>query len=150
METLSMIAAAIVTLAPRLNGETVDRYAADIAAATDDIDQALAMVVVQDAESSWRPEVENCTVTGDGNRALTMWQFHAHWMIGLSRKDVCSSNRLAAYVAGNALQVLNHRTGGWRGAIRAYVGARPGDPRIVSRLRKYEMLLKRARQAQSS
>jgi hypothetical protein len=151
MGIVELITAAIVSLAPQLSAETVNRYATDIAlAADDDAELALAMVATQDAESTWRADVETCKVTGDGGRAISAMQLHRHWWAGYSRAEICASNRLAMSLASSALIALAHRTGGWRGAMRAYVGCRPGDPRSVKRIRTFERLLALARRAEAS
>jgi len=152
MELTSIVTAAIISLAPNLSEETVGRYASDIVAASqgEGTDLALAMVATQDAESSWRPEVEDCRVTGDGGAAVSMWQLHKHWYSGRTRAEVCASNTLAASFAASALIALSHRTGGLRGALRSYIGCRPGDPRSVKRIRTFDRLLAAARLAEAS
>lgn len=146
MNLVALIASAIVSLRPALSGEMIDKYADDIAAAADgDLELAMALVVVQDAESTWRPTVEICHVTGDGGRAISAFQMHRHWWAGYSRKEICESNRLAASLAASALLVLAERTGGWRGALRAYVGCSPTDSRSVRRRRVFNRLLDAAR-----
>ncbi|HMJ53601.1 MAG TPA: hypothetical protein VK540_16050 [Polyangiaceae bacterium] len=146
MGIVELITAAIVSLAPNLPTETVDRYAADISEAADgELELAVALVSTQDAESSWRADVETCKITGDGGRAISAMQIHRHWWAGYSRAEICASNTLAVSLAASALTVLSHRTGGTRGALRAFVGCRPGDPRSVKRLRTYDRLLANAR-----
>lgn len=143
---LQLVTAAIISLAPQLPPETVERYAADIeSAAQGELDLALSLVATQDAESSWRSDVETCKVLGDGGAAATAWQLHKHWYSGHTRAEVCASNTLAASLAASALIALSHRTGGLRGALRSYIGCRPGDPRSVKRLRTYDRLLANAR-----
>jgi hypothetical protein len=142
MSLIDIVAAAIVSLhPPPMSGETIDRYAADIAAAAEgDVDVALALVVIQDAESTWRESVETCKVKGDGGRAISAFQMHKHWWGGKTSKEVCGSNKLAAELAANVIDVLSHRTGGIAGALRAYVGCNPGDPRSVRRIRNFKRL----------
>jgi hypothetical protein len=151
MSMFDIVVAAIVSLGPRASGESIDQYAADIAEASQgELELALAMVATQDAESTWRRDIETCKVLGDGGAAATAWQLHKHWRGGHSRAEVCASNRLAASLAAGALIALSHRTGGLRGAMRAYVGCRPGDPRSARRIRTFERLVAAARKAQPS
>jgi hypothetical protein len=137
----ALVLAAILTLAPALQRETAERYAADIALAADgDIDLAYALVATQHVESSWRLSVETCAVTGDGGRAVSAFQMHRHWWAGYSRAEVCGSNALATSLAASALVALEHRTGGMAGALRAFVGCKPGDPRSVRRIKAYRQI----------
>jgi len=137
----ALILAAILTLAPALPAPTAERYATDIAMACgDELDLCYALVATQHAESAWRAEVEDCRVTGDGGAAVSAWQLHKHWLGGYTRAEVCGSNRLAAYLAANALIILQHRGGGWPGAMRRYVGCLPGDPRSVRRIKAYRLI----------
>jgi hypothetical protein len=140
MSFFEVVVAAIVSLAPRLSGEQIDRYAADIAyVAHDNLDLALALVVVQDAESAWRESVETCKVTGDGGLAISSFQLHAHWLGGFSRQAVCRSNLLAAARAGHAMLVLA-RVGGMENALHLYVGCRATDPRATRRRSRIQQL----------
>jgi len=135
------ILTAILTLAPTLEYGTAARYADDIyAACGDERDLCYALVATQHAESAWRPDVERCEVTGDGGRAVSAFQLHRHWWAGYSREEVCKSNGRAAWLAAGALVVLEHRTGGMIGAMRAYVGCAPGDPRAVKRIQAYRRI----------
>jgi hypothetical protein len=137
----ALILAAILSLAPKLSRATAERYANDIALAADgDLDLGYALVATQHVESSWRSDIETCAVTGDGGAAITAWQLHKHWLGGYSREEVCASNRLAVSLAASALIVLEHRGGGWPGAMRRYVGCRPGDPRSVKRIKAYRQI----------
>ena len=137
----ALVLAAILTLAPATPLERAKRYADDIAlAAAGDVDLAYALVATQHVESSWREDIETCAVTGDGGAAVTAWQLHKHWLGGYSRAEVCASNALAASLAASALIVLEHRTGSLVGAMRAYVGCRPGDPRSVKRIQAYRRI----------
>jgi len=136
-----IILAAILTLAPALPPATAQRYANDITlAAAGDLDLGYALVATQHVESSWRLDVETCAVTGDGGAAITAWQLHKHWLGGYSRAEVCASNTLATSLAASALIVLQHRGGGWPGAMRRYVGCRPGDPRSVKRIQAFRLI----------
>ncbi len=137
----ALVLAAIVSLAPALPVPTAERYAADIVAACDDEwDLCAAMVATQFEESRFRAEVEDCRVTGDGGHAISAWQLHKHWRGGYSQAEVCASNALAASLAASALVALSHRTGGLAGALRAYIGCRPGDSRSVRRIRLFNRL----------
>lgn len=140
MDLLTLVTAAIVSLRPAISGEMLDKYAGDIAGAVETVcgndnrcaDLALALVVVQDAESTWRESVATCKVIGDGGRAHGSFQLHRHWWRGHSAKEVCGSNRLGAELAANALTVLSRR-GGLDAGLRLYVGCGWGDKRAVRR-----------------
>lgn len=139
MTVFDVVVAAIVSLGPKLSGEAVDGYAADIAfAANGDVELALALVTVQDAESSWRPDIASCKTLGDGGRAAGSFQTHRHWWRNHSQREVCASNRLGAEIAASALTVLSRR-GGLTNALRLYVGCGWGDKRAV---RRHETLRK--------
>jgi hypothetical protein len=142
MDLATIVTAAIVSLHPHISGEMIDVYASDISAAVEEecghdeescVSLALALVVVQDAESTWRESVSTCQILGDGGRAATGFQLHQHWWGGLSRREICGSNRLAAIRAARALTVLAGRTGGMRQALQRYVGCYASDPRAVRR-----------------
>jgi len=142
MELISIVAAAIVSLAPNLSGEQVDEYASDIAAAVDEecghddahcVELALALVVVQHEESSWRKSVETCRVTGDGGRAISMFQLHRHWWGKNTRGQMCASNRLAAKRAAFAMRTLSGPERSMGLAFRRYVGCTASDRRAVRR-----------------
>ncbi len=137
----ALVLAAILSLAPALPMATAGRYADDIIAACgDEADLCWALVATQHEESRWRLEVETCAVTGDGGAAVTAWQLHKHWRGGYSQAEVCGDNRLAASLAAAALIALEHRTGGMTGALRAYMGARPGHVGAVRRIRLFRKL----------
>ena len=139
-----MIAAAIVSLSPRISGEMIDKYASDIAAAVNDVDEecghddrpclelALALVVVQHEESSWRSDVETCKVVGDGGAAIGAHQTHRHWWRGRTKKEICASNRLSASLAAHALMTLR-RGDDYGVALQRYVGCPATDRRAVRR-----------------
>jgi len=134
----ALLVVAILALSPALPVPTAERYAADIALAADgDIDMAWALVATQHEESHWRSDVETCLVTGDGDRAISAMQIHHWWWAGYSRAEICASNRLAVSLAASALTVLSHRTGSLVGALRAFIGCRPGDVRSVRRIQLY-------------
>jgi hypothetical protein len=142
MDIVTLVTAAIVSLRPHISGEMIDKYAADISAAVDVecehdevdcIELALALVVVQDQESTWRSDVETCKVVGDGGRAVGAYQMHRHWWRGRTRKEICSSNLLAATLAAHTLTVLAGPSGGMETALRHYVGCAKNDPRAVKR-----------------
>jgi hypothetical protein len=140
MSLFDVVVAAIVSIGPRLSGEQIDRYAADIAyVAQDDLDLALALVVVQDAESTWRESVETCKVTGDGGLAISGFQLHQHWLGGISRTEICRSNLLAAARAGFTMKALA-RYSGIEDAFRRYVGCHRDDPRAIRRREKLKRL----------
>jgi hypothetical protein len=137
----ALVLAAILKLAPLLELSTAERYAADIAAACgDEADLCFALVATQHVESSWSMDVETCVITGDGGRAVSAFQLQKWWWAGYTRAEICSSNRLAVWLAASTLTVLSHRTGGTIGALRAYVGCAPGDPRSVKRIKAYRLI----------
>jgi hypothetical protein len=137
----ALLVAAILSLSPALSNATAQRYAADIASAAEgDLDMAWALTATQFEESHFRGDIESCAVTGDGGAAVTAWQLHRHWWAGYSQAELCASNRLASSLAASALTVLSHRTGGMVGALRGYIGSRPGDPRSVRRIQLYRKL----------
>lgn len=141
----AFILAAILTLAPRLAAEPerAQRIADDIvAAAQGDADLALALVVTAEGESRFRADHENCRVVGDRGASITMYQLNRHsgsWN-GATKAELCASNTLATARAAEWLIMLRLNTGGWRGAIRAYVGCDMGDPRIQRRVRNFRRL----------
>jgi hypothetical protein len=137
----ALLVVAILALSPALPAATAERYAADIASAAEgDWDMAAALLATQWEESRFRVDVETCLVTGDGDRSVTAFQMQRHWWAQYSRAEVCASNRLAASLAASALTILSHRTGGMTGALRAFVGCRPGDVRSVRRIQLYRKL----------
>ena len=137
----ALVLAAILALAPALPHATAERYTADIVAACgDEAELCWALVATQHEESRWRTDVETCAVTGDGGAAVTAWQLHRHWWGGYDSAELCASNRLATSLAASALIVLEHRTGGMTGALRAYMGAKPGHPGSVRRIRLFRKL----------
>lgn len=151
MTIFDIVVALILSLNPPLSGEDVDRYAADITfAADDDVNVAIALIVVQDSESTWRRDVESCKVTGDGGKAISSVQIHRHWWSGYSRAEICASNRLAVTLAANVITVLSESTGSTRAALRAYVGCSSKDPRAVRRWRKYDELQRLRRKLHSA
>jgi hypothetical protein len=142
MSVFDVVVAAILSLGPKLPGETIDRYAADITAAVDNecahddafcVELALALVVVQHEESAWRESVETCRITGDGGLAISSFQLHRYWWGPYSRRELCASNGAAAERAAHTLRVLVVTTGSFVGALRAYVGCRATDPRAMRR-----------------
>jgi hypothetical protein len=150
----SIILTAILTLAPTLPREQAERYAEDIesAAANDDgeldVELGMALVVTQDAESTWRESVESCRITGDDGRAVGAFQIHKHWWNGHTRAEICASNRLSAALAARSLRTLRTRTGGnMARAMRSYIGCAATDIRVVRRVRRHEQLMLAARKA---
>lgn len=144
-----LVSAMIVRLSPAIAPELRDRYAADIVAAVADSDRpvelAAALVATQSAESDWRESVETCRITGDGGAAISAFQMHAHWLGTSTRKEVCSSNAVAASLAARALTTLHKRAGSWRKAFRLYVGcSTEGDVRLRNRGKHFETLVANA------
>jgi len=71
---------------------------------------------------------------------VSAYQLQKHWWAGYAEAELCASNRLAASLAASALTILSHRAGGMVGAIRSYIGCRPGDVRSVRRIQLYRKL----------
>lgn len=141
MDLATVVIAAIVSLHPRISGEQIDKYGTDIAAAVDDecghdeadcVELAIAVIVVQQEESSWRSDIESCKVVGDGGRAIGAHQTHRHWWRGRTRKEICGDNRLSASLAAHALLTLR-RGDGYAVALQRYVGCPANDKRAVRR-----------------
>lgn len=144
-----IVSAMIVRLSPTIDATLRDRYAADIVSAVGESDRpvelAAALVATQAAESDWRESVETCRVTGDGGAAISAFQFHSHWFGRSSRKELCSSNALAAGTAASILTTLRKRAGSWRRAFRMYVGcATESDPKLRGRGKHFETLVANA------
>lgn len=143
--TYAFIVSALLTLSPILRKDVprAERYAADIyTAAQGDIDLALALVVTAEGESRFRSGVETCREVGDRGKAVSMYQLHrdsGSWG-GSSRTELCNDNALATKRAAEWLIMLRLNTGGWRGAIRAYIGCDMGDPRAQRRIRNFRRL----------
>jgi hypothetical protein len=58
---------------------------------------ALVLVTIMAYESDFLEDREDCTVTGDGGRAISLYQVHG--TVGFTREDVCSSHTIATRVA---------------------------------------------------
>lgn len=141
----AFILAALLSLSPILQRDVprAERYAADIVtAAQGDVDLALALVVTAEGESTFIASRETCRVVGDNGASVTMYQLNrwsGSWN-GSTREELCASNTLATRRAAEWLIMLRLHTGGWRGAIRAYIGCAVGDPREVRRVRNFRRL----------
>lgn len=139
------ILAAILALAPRLAHDLprAERYAADIdKAARGDRDLALALVVTAEGESRFKRGIETCRETGDRGTSVSLYQLN-RWSGAWgdsTREDLCTSNTLATERAAEWLIRLRLSTGGWRGAIRAYIGCDMSDPRAQRRIKNYRFL----------
>ena len=142
---ISYILAALLSLSPVLRKDVprAERYAADIvAAAQGDVDLALTLVVTAEGESRFRTAVETCREVGDGGNSVTMYQLNrwsGSWN-GSTQAQLCADNTLATKRAAEWLIMLRLNTGGWRGAIRAYIGCDMGDPRVQRRVRNFRRL----------
>jgi len=139
------VLAALLAISPVLRRDVprAERYAADIVAASQgDRDLALALVVTAEGESTFLASRENCRTTGDAGKSVTIYQLHKDFGAwgNSSREDLCASNTLATKRAADWLVMLRIRTGGWRGAIRAYIGADLGDPRAQRRIKNFRYL----------
>lgn len=138
-------ALAIHLAAPSLDDARVQRYAEDIASVSADLDEAFALVATAKIESGFDPKVETCVRTGDLGRSVSLFQLQTHWRDGHSRAEVCSSNRLAAWLALRALRSLGFTSDSWWPAFRAYVGCAGQDARVVLRAKFFERLKKEVR-----
>lgn len=142
---IAYVLAAILALSPRLATEPgrAQRYAADIASASQgDLDLALALVVTANGESSFLRSRETCVSTGDGGHSVSLYQLNrwsGSWGTA-TRRQLCDSNLLATQRAAYWLIMLRLRTGGWRGAIRAYVGCDASDERVAPRISNFRRL----------
>lgn len=142
-----MIEVAIVsimfrTLAPGIDADLRERYAADIAAVADTVEEAAALSVTQLAESDLDPRVESCRRTGDHGASISGFQLKSHWWGGFTRNDICGSNALAATLALRALRVLRQKGGSWHAAFRRYVGCNTeSDPRLRGRGHNFDRLI---------
>lgn len=147
--TVSAILAAIVAISPKVPVERAERYARDIAIASEgDAELAAALIETQRAESDFREEVETCKVTGDNGKAVTGFQLHSERWDGRGREELCASNVLAAGVAGKWLARLRRITGSWRIAFVRYIGATSDvDPHMRGRHVQFFATLRRLRGA---
>ncbi len=141
MIPVAAILIALATAAPHVPAEARARYAADIAAATDDLEVGLALVATATVESDWRGTVASCTVVGDHGAALGLYQLHAQWYGGHTAEEVCASNRLSSRLAARAIAQLRRVTGSYETALYRYVGCkRLDDPRVAKRLELFRKL----------
>ena len=140
MIAASVVALAIATAAPHVSAEARARYADDIAAASSDLETALALVTMARFESDFRHDVESCSVTGDGGRALGLYQLHGHWLGRHHAQAVCSSNRLSTQLAASAFTRLRGPNG-VEEAFARYLGAKPTDRRVANRMKLYRQLV---------
>lgn len=145
MITPAFVLSALLALSPILRRDPVraERYAADIVAASQgDVDLALALVVTAEGESTFIESRETCKTTGDRGKAITLYQLHKDFGAwgNSTREELCNDNALATRRAAEWLIRLRLSTGGWRGAIRAYIGADMGDSRVQRRVRNFRRL----------
>ncbi len=149
MSLFPVVLSAIVELGgPRVDADTANRYATDIAeVAGDDAELAIGLVATADEEGKhFTPRIERCECTKDEcdrdktgeARAYSQYQLHKFWLKNHSPEEVCASNRLATELAGAALVFLRKTRGDIRTAIRLYNGAPKDDPRIVRRMKVFE------------
>jgi hypothetical protein len=136
----AVVALAIRIAAPGTPDPLVQRYAADYAAVSQNLDEALALVATARVEGAFDPRVEDCRRTGDHGRAISEFQLQRYWWAGHSRREICGSNRLAARLALRALKRLGFCRGSWWPAFRAYVGCRASDARVTYRARLFGRL----------
>lgn len=125
--------AAILRLAPLLSQATAERYAADYASVAATLDEGLALVATARVEGVFDPAVETCRRTGDHGRSISMFQLRRFWWGGHTRREICGSNRLAAWLALRVLRTHGFERSPER-AFRAYVGCSARDERVRSRI----------------
>jgi len=135
----ALILFAVFHLAPTTPPDRAEEIYDTVAAATQDPDEALLLVVTLRYESQFRREVEDCRVVGDHGLALGGPQLHPHFRGGFSRRDYCGTPSLQAQLAVRALRMC--RGGGTvRRAIARYMGRRERDPEVNRRVAAYEDL----------
>lgn len=132
----------LTTLAPQVDVDIRERYAADIAAVADTVEEAAALSVTQIAESDLDPRVESCQRTGDNGRSITGFQMQRKWWRKHTRAELCGSNSLAAATAVVALRTLRRLSGSWHGAFRMYVGvSTETDPNLRGRGHNFDRVM---------
>lgn len=143
MIALATVLAALAIAAPNLSEARAAHIAADIAAEAEDVEQGITLVTIARFESDFREEVENCAITGDDGEAISLYQMHARWYAGHSRRAICWSNRLATRLAAQAVSYLRRMVRTPERIFMRYVGTSdPRDRRIVSRLALFRRLVK--------
>lgn len=131
-----LVAFALV-LAPALPTARAESVAISIASASDgDLEDAILLLVTSFRESSFRKEVEDCRVVGDGGRAFTSYQLHAHHFGGHSRRELCTDPELAARRALGALG-----TGPPLKRVARFMGRPVIDPEVRLRVALCDRLL---------
>lgn len=127
-------------LFPGVPAHDAARYAADIAAVTQDRDEQLALVVTQAGESSFRRDVERCHVRGKLGE-VSSFQLRPTTISPATLKRVCRNNRFAASVALERLREGARRLGTWRATLAGYVGKlKAHDSRGKKRLAWWDKL----------
>jgi hypothetical protein len=148
MDIATLVTAAIVSLHPHISGEMIDKYAVDIVAAVDEecghddahcIELALSLVVIQNAESSFRSDIESCRVTGDNGKSVTGFQLQSHNWGPYSRKEICASNLYAARRAA-AVLATHARRRTYAYAVVRYMGYGARDNGRCATLRRLKAL----------
>ncbi len=140
--TPALVAIVIATAHPNIAPARAQHLAEDIAAETETSEEVNALVATMEVESGMREEVETCAITGDHGRAISLYQMHRQWWEGHTRREVCTSNRLATRLALHTLHALGGDHGYWIDAFHLYVGGSTSrnDPRIARRRRLFEVL----------
>lgn len=133
----------LARLAARLAGVQPDRASQVEAAAREALQgsqrldaTALPLVMALAVrESGLRPSVEACAVTGDGGRAVGLWQEHAR---GEKRAALCSGGMRAQ--AAEAVRHLELCGGDERHMVACYAGRAADHPIVADRLALAERL----------
>ncbi len=138
---VSVLAAKLMALAlllaPTLPTARAESVAISTAAAAEgDLEEATLLLVTNFRESSFRAEIEDCHVLGDGGRAFTAYQLHASHFGGLAPERLCRDPELAARRALRALGA-----GPAADRVARYMGRSRGDPEVRLRVALYIRLL---------
>lgn len=142
MIPIAIVVAAITRTVPTLPPQTADRYAIDIANASEDLETAMALVATAAVESGFRETIERCHCKRwecDGGKAFGIYQLHAHWLGGHSRFEVCRDNELSTVLAASAIVRLRGRVGRMDRVFTRFVGARTAG--VEERIAIYEDLM---------
>ncbi len=135
----AFVLACVFWVAPATPPERAEEIYDAISAATEDPDEAAALVTTWYHESQFRPAVRDCRVLGDGGRAAGAFQLWPHWRGGFGLRDFCRTPSLQAQLALRALRRCRG-DGGPRRAFARFLGRPGGDAEVLRRLRTYERL----------
>lgn len=137
MIQLPALVFAIITLCPTLPAARAIEVAEPIAAVATTLEEAALLLVTNYAESTFRREVEDCRVLGDGGKAASGFQLHKWTRAGHSQAEVCADPVLAASLA---LRMLN-RGSIVRSKFALYTGGRTDSGEVSRRVRLYRRVL---------